>query len=47
LNSGWNWEAQNHGWSSISITSTRSFAAKTPETRSPAASSRGRRWLLT
>ena len=47
LNSGWNCDAQNHGWSGSSITSTRSLAANTPETRSPAASSRGRRWLLT
>ena len=37
LNSGWNCAAQNHGWSGSSITSTRSFAANTPETRSPAA----------
>ena len=35
LNSGWNWQARNHGWSGISTISTNLPSGVTPVTTRP------------
>ena len=46
LNSGWNWQPTNHGWSAISTISTKRPSGDVPATRRPTASSSGRNTLL-